>query len=85
MTATKDALRQFFACAIGFFATFAVAYIMKIGNTVVPLVYVFSILCAMLGGYKLASGERIGCDKSVVAFACWAGISCVLTLLYCMR
>lgn len=85
MTATKDALRQLFACAIGFFATFAVAYIMKIGNTVVPLVYIFSILCVMLGGYKLANGEHIGCDKSVVYFVCWTGISCVLTLLYCMR
>lgn len=81
----KDSLRPLFACAIGFFATFAVAYVMKIGNTVVPLAYVFSILCILLGGYKLASGVRLGCDISVVAFVCWAGISCILTLLYCVR
>lgn len=82
---TKDAMESFFACAIGFFATFAVAYVMKIGNTVVPLVYIFSILCVMLGGHKLACGERLGCDKSIVAFVCWTGISCILTVLYCAR
>ena len=82
---SRDSMPAFFACAIGFFSTFAVAYITKIGNTVVPLVYVFSILCLLLGGYKLANGKHLDCDKSIIAFSCWAGISCVFTLAYCMR
>lgn len=82
---SRSKLMALFALAIGFVSTFAVAYITKVGNTVVPLVYVLSILCLLLGGYRFVNEGRFGCDKSVVVFVCWTGISCVMTLLYCVR